>query len=81
MFLKGRNYCDYFVASEIGGGLFLLSVKLPVVAAAAALVVCLCVVVFFPSSQTLHNAKLLSKKELIAPDTVRGLRVPQTRSK
>lgn len=47
MFLKGRNYCDYFVASEIGGGLFLLSVKLPVVAAAAALVVCLCVVVFF----------------------------------
>lgn len=79
MFLKGRNYCDYFVASETGGGLFLLSVKLPVVVVAAAvLVVCVC---FFSSSQTLHNAKLLSKKELIAPDTVRGLRVPQTRSK
>lgn len=80
MFLKGRNYCDYFVASEIGGGLFLLSVKLPVVVAAAVLVVC---VFFFSSSssQTLHNAKLLSKKELIAPNTVRGLRVPQTRSK
>lgn len=50
MFLKGRNYCDYFVASEIGGGgLFLLSVKLPVVVAAAVLVVCV-FFFFFPNT-------------------------------
>lgn len=39
MFLKakkeGKNYCDYFVGSEIGGGLILLSGKLPVVVVVA----------------------------------------------
>lgn len=59
--------------SKIAEGLFLLLGKLPVVVVASALV---WLFFFFFSSQ-----KLLSKKELIAPNTVRGLSVLQTRSK
>lgn len=76
MFQKegGGDYCDYFAVSEMVGCLFLLLGRLPVVVASAP-------VVCFFSSQTLHNAKLLSTKELKAPNTVRGLWVLQTRSK